>query len=93
MAFRRYPRYHEEWGCCQTCSFPVPVSRLRFDPKYGVQCTGWPGANCADKRPDHDDYLAARRFPAGEGARVSTMPVVDVNEGKGDESGGAVEDL
>lgn len=76
-----YARYHSEWGTCQTCGFDVPVSRIRWDSRYGWQCTGYPGANCADSRPDRDDYLAARRFPSGEGARRSNAPTVTATEG------------
>lgn len=93
--FRRHAKYRQEWGTCQTCGFDVPVSKLVFDTKYGVQCTGYPGANCRDRRPDHDDYLAARQFPVGEGTRRSVMPPVTASEGIDPEaeSGGAVEDL
>lgn len=80
---KRHARYHEEWGVCGVCGFDVPVSKLSFDRKYGWQCTGYPGANCKDSHPDRDDYLAARRFPVGEGSRRSIAPTVLATEGIG----------
>lgn len=71
------PRYREPWGQCGTCGFDVPVSRLRFTRRYGWQCIGEPGANCADLHPDRDDYLAARRFPPGEGVRRTAAPLTN----------------
>lgn len=92
-----FARYKEPWGTCSTCGFDVPVSRLRPpNGKTGWQCTGFPGANCADARPDRDDYLAARQFPAGEGTRRTAAPIVDPQEGIGADDlaeQGAIEQL
>lgn len=98
MGFRRYPRFREPWGKCGTCGFDAPVSKLRFDSKYGWQCTGWPGATCADQRPDRDDYLA-RPVPSrpGEGSRRTNAPVTNTaTEGidtAGVEEGGFIDQL
>ena len=82
----RFSRYHEEWGICDTCSFDVPVSLLIYNTKYGWQCTGYPGANCFDSRPDREDYEAKLRFPPNEGVRQSHAPQVNPNEGISDEA-------
>ena len=78
----KHPRFREAWGQCGTCGFDVPVSRLRFNGKYGWQCTGAPGADCFDTRPDIEDYLQARRFPPNEGVRRTKAPLTNTsNEG------------
>lgn len=83
----RFPVYREEWGQCDYCGFDVPVSRLKYDEKYGWQCTGYPGANCVDSRPDREDYEQMRRFPPNEGIRQSTAPITNSQtEGVGDEA-------
>lgn len=87
--FPRHRKYGEEWGVCSVCGFDVPVSRLRYDNRYGWQCTGLPGANCADPRPDRDDYLRTRRIRLGEGARTSRAPVTNTLTEGGGNAGGA----
>lgn len=72
----KHPRTGLAWGQCDFCGFDVPVDRLRRT-KYGIQCTGAPGANCYDTRPDRDDYLAMTRFKVAEGVRKSSMPVTN----------------
>lgn len=80
-----FARYGQEWGQCSTCGFDVPVSLLRWNGKYGWQCTAAPGANCLDTRPDREDYEAQLKFPKNEGARRSKAPLTNTaNEGVSD---------
>lgn len=76
---RKFPKYNEEWGKCQTCGFDTPKSQLRWHPKWGWQCTGGEGANCYDGPVDRDMQLAKRKFRKGEGVRKSKTPITNTD--------------
>lgn len=52
----------------------VPVSRIRRHPRWGWQCTGWPGANCWDGAIDREMQVSRRRYRVMEGVRRTTAP-------------------